>query len=232
MLNGIDPIIIFQFEKLTDSASETLSKIPLFDKLVSKIGLPPIPIYLSETLTGLYIDSEDKSIEIETSTETLHDGEDPIITQKALNSTVKINMKASSDSIGLTLLSAMCDLILPKVTSQEYSITYLHGATTIFGGLLHSFNVQQTEGTDLLMVSLELTKSSTKTQKKPGPPEVTPSSEAISLNSGISPTAASPVGPTAPLRGVPLKGPLPPGTAPATPGLPFPQVPIKVKGLG
>lgn len=231
MLNGIDPIIIFNFTKLTPSAEETLSKIPLISKLVSKASLPPIPIYLSETLTGLYIDGEDKSIEVQTTPETLADGAEPEVTQKGLSSTIKINMKASSDSIGLVLLSAMMDIIFPKVTSQEYSITYLHGATTIFDGLLHSFNVQSNTDSDVLLISLELTKAAAKTEKKVGPPEVKPDPEAISLNSGMSPTAAQKIGPTAPLRGTPLKGP-PIGTTPPSPGLPFPQPPIKVNGLG
>lgn len=214
MLNGIDPIIIFQFEKLTPSAQEEVSKIPILSKVVSKIGLPPIPIYLSEKLTGLYIDSEDKSIEIETTTESLSSGDDPVVNQKAISSTVRINMKATKDSIGLTLLSAVADLILPKVTSQEYSITYLHGAVTVFGGLLNSFSIQQNTENDLYNVTLEISKSSTKTEKKAGPPEVDPISESVSLDSGVPPSGI--------LR-PPLEGPPPQSPS---------QAPIQIGPLG
>ncbi len=159
MLNGIDPIIIFNFSKLSPDEAEKLSTIPIVGKVVDRIGLPPIPIYLSERLTGLYIDSEDKAIDIENSVETLGDGETPEVTQKAIDSTVKINMIASRNSIGLTLLSAVMDLIVPKVTSREYSITYLHGSITIFNGLLRQFNITQNSTNDLYNINLELSQA-------------------------------------------------------------------------
>lgn len=166
MLNGIDPIIIFQFSKLSPESKESVSKIPIVSSIVNAIGLPPIPIYLSEKLTGLYIQSEDKSIDIETSTETLADGGPPKINQKGLNSTVKISMVASNDSIGLALISSLCDLVLPKVSSKEYSITYLHGAVIVFQGLLHSFSITQTSDNSLYTVTLELVKSSGEEKKE------------------------------------------------------------------
>lgn len=215
MLGGIDPILIFDFSKLSATDEESLSKIPIISSIVSKIGLPPIPIYLSEKLTGLYIDSEDKNIDIETTTETLPDGSTPLINQKAINSTIRINLVAHRDSIGLTLLSAVCDLILPKVTSREYSITYLHGAVTVFAGLLHSFSINQNTQNELMNVTLEIVKTPIKPVKK-GPPEVKPISESVPLGAG---PAAPP--PTAPLGGpgsVGLKGPppQPPKAAPVT----------------
>lgn len=214
MLNGIDPIIIFQFSKLTPSAQEAVSKIPIVSSIVNKIGLPPIPIYLSEQTTGLYIDTEDKNIEIETVTDSLTDGAAPKTTQKALHSSVTINMQAKKGSIGLILLSAVCDLIIPKVTSQEYSISYLHEEVTIFGGLLHSLKVQAKAGTDLMDISIEIIKAYE--DKKAGPPEVKPVNEAVSLNDGgiVSPTG----GLTPPLAG-------PPPVVPSTPP------PVTLQGL-
>lgn len=156
MLNGLDPIILFNFYKSTPTQLQSLAKIPLVADIVDTIGLPPIPVYLSEKLTGLYIDNEDKNIDIQTSTETLSSGETPIVQQKGINSTVRINLIASRDSIGVTLLSAMADLIFQKVTSKEYSITYLHGAITVFGGLLHSFSINQNANDDLYNISIEL----------------------------------------------------------------------------
>lgn len=159
MLNGIDPIIIFNFSKLAPDLAEAVKGIPIISGIVSKIGLPPIPVYLSEKLTGLVIDTEDKNIDIDTTPETLSTGGEPVFNQKGINSTVKITMIAGKDSIGLTLLSAMADLIFPKCTSKEYSITYLHGAITVFEGLLHSFSIQQNAGNELYQVSIELVKA-------------------------------------------------------------------------
>lgn len=161
MLNGIDPIIIFHFRKIIPSLGSLLGTgptIPLTAEEPSSFPLPFIPIYLSERLTGIYIDNEDKNIDIDTTQETLTNGAAPVINQRGISSTVKINMLANKDSIGVALFSAMADFIFPKVTSKEYSITYLHGAITVFEGLLHSFSITQESGTDLYRIALELVK--------------------------------------------------------------------------
>ena len=181
MLNGIDPIFLFNFSKLIPGFAETLASIPVVSSIVDTIGLPPIPLYLSEQLTGLYIDAEDKNIDIETSVETLTDGADPVVKQKGINSTVKINMIASRDSIGLTLFTAMADLIFKKVTSKEYSISYLHGTVTVFGGLLHSYSVTQNRDNDLVNVAVELSRTSVATVPKTPIPVVTKVTGALPL---------------------------------------------------
>ncbi len=164
MLGGLDPILIFQFKKLLPGLLDlgsTVPKIPVVSsETSSSFPLPFIPLYLSESLTGLYIDTETKSIEIDSQAETLSSGDAEQITQRGISSTVKIDMIANRDSIGISLLSALSDLIFPKVTSKEYSITYLHGAVTVFNGYLHSFTIDQNSGNDLYKVSLELVKPS------------------------------------------------------------------------
>lgn len=180
MLNGLDPIILFNFYKASPTVLQSLSKIPLAADIVDTIGLPPIPVYLSEKLTGLYIDNEDKNIDIETVTETLTSGGAPVVHQKGLNSTVRIDLVASRNSLGVTLLSAMADLIFQKVTSKEYSITYLHGAITVFGGLLHSFSINQNTNNDLYNITIELSRSGIQTQSPIKVP-VVPGISGISL---------------------------------------------------
>jgi hypothetical protein len=69
-------------------------------------------------------------------------------------------MVPNADSIGISLFSALADLIFPKVTSKEYSITYLHGAVTVFAGLLHSFSITQKANTTCYNITLELIKPS------------------------------------------------------------------------
>ncbi len=49
-------------------------------------------------------------------------------------------------------------LIFPLVTSREYAISYLHGAITVFEGLLHTFAITQDPGTDKYNITLELIK--------------------------------------------------------------------------
>jgi len=179
MLNGIDPVIIFSFYKKTPSVSEAFSKIPLVAQYVNSIELPPIPIYLSEKLTGIFISSETKNLDIETTATTLADGEAPEFNQKGIGSVLTIEMQASKNSIGLSLLSAFSDLILSKVTSKEYSITYLHGATTMFNGLLHSLSITQTADDDLFRITLEISKGNV---KKVAVTQPTPDSGAATLD--------------------------------------------------
>ncbi len=159
MLNGLDPIIIFQFAKniyKTDLA--TGSKIPVSDGILSSLPLPFIPIYLSETLSGIYIDTEDKSIDIETTIDTGLISDIAKTNQRGIGTSIKITMKAAKGSIGLILFSALSDLVFPLVTSKEYAITYLHGAITVFSGLLHSLSINQESGSELYNISMELIK--------------------------------------------------------------------------
>ncbi|AEG42322.1 hypothetical protein BdPhPhi1402_gp25 [Bdellovibrio phage phi1402] len=169
MLNGIDPIIIFQFRK--KESSELIGPrspngqfertwtygVPIISEIPTFVDQPPIPIYLSENVTGLFIDTETKNVAVGTTTETLTDGKTPRTIQKGASSTVSVALKAKADSVGLILFSAMIDLLLEKVTSEEYAITYMHGATTIFRGLLESYSVSEVSGTDLITINFELT---------------------------------------------------------------------------
>lgn len=221
MLNGIDPIIIFEFSKLTEAQKNAVSKIPIVSSIVNTIGLPPIPIYLSEKLTGLFIDTEDRNIDIETTVETLSNGLTPNVNQKAISSNVRIVMKANKSSIGLTLISALADLIVPKVSSKEYSITYLHGPVTIFRGLLHSFAVTQNANDELMIVTLELSKQAQ--AKKAATVEVKPVGESVSLDGGALPASN-----TAPVSGTSSSG----LQGPPTPaGGSQPNIPIGGAGL-
>lgn len=174
MLNGIDPIIIFQFSKLSPEASTALARVPVISKIPTLVDAPPIPVYLSEEITGVYIDTEDKTIEIETTVEGKADGATPDVSQKPLGETLTINLVGNKNSLGLTLLSAMSGLILDKAISKEYAITYLHGAITIFRGLLNSFAVTQQANSDLLQIKIELSRGEVKTPKKPDDVPIVP----------------------------------------------------------
>lgn len=160
MLNGVAPIFLFNFFKLTESAQASINKIPVVATIVNAIGLPPIPLYLDEKLTGIYVDSESKNIDLETDMEASKDGKATSVRQRPVNSSVSIEMLANKDSLGLTILSAMMDVILPRVTSREYSISYLHGAVTVFNGQLNSFAINQNADNDLYRISINLTRSS------------------------------------------------------------------------
>jgi hypothetical protein len=157
MLNGIDPIIVFNFKKIVPGV-DSGGSIPIAAEVAQMFTLPAIPIYLSERLTGIYIDTESKSIEIQTETDTLKDGKTPKNNQKGISNTVRIEMVARRGAIGAALFAALADLVFPKLTSSEYSVTYLHGAITVFGGLIGGFSMNQEANTDLYKISLSLEK--------------------------------------------------------------------------
>lgn len=162
MLNGLDPIIIFQFSKKVPEVTELLAKIPLVSDIPTLVDQPPIPIYLSENLTGLFIDAESKSIDASTQIETKSDGSEVSVNQKGIASIVSIDMLANKNSLGLALIAAMADQVLERMSSKEYFITYLHGSTTVFRGLLHSYSMNQTADDDLLRIRIELSRGDSK----------------------------------------------------------------------
>lgn len=166
MLGGIDPIIIFQFGFLAPSLSADIAKIPIVSDIPTIIQMPPIPFYLSEQATGILIDSESKTVDINTDTETNAEGTTPDVNQKGLAAVVEVNIVSKKDSLQMIILSSLIDLIFDKLTSKEYAISYLHGATTIFGGALHSFSVDQNASSDLLLMKIGITRG-TKQPAKP-----------------------------------------------------------------
>ncbi len=163
MLNGLEPVIIFQIYK-TIPAAEVLAAVPLTSTPKTRATIAIVPIYLSENLTGLFIDTESKNIDIETSSESLTSGDPAAVNQKLIGSVLTINLKAKGDSVGLTILSAMAEQLLDKVTSKEYGITYVHGPITLFDGLLHGFSIENGGNDDLLKIKVELTRGRPKTQ--------------------------------------------------------------------
>ena len=156
MLNGIAPIIIFNFNKAIFGLTVVSDVGPTLPTPKWKLPLPPIPVYLDEKLTGIYIESESKTIDIETQANTNPEGDKPEVIQKGLNSIITVNALANSGSIGLSILLALSDLIFQRVTSQEYSITYIHGAMSVFNGLLESFSAEQNSDNSLYRLSFKL----------------------------------------------------------------------------
>jgi hypothetical protein len=168
MLNGIAPIIIFSFPFNPKGANfNAISGIPLVGSFIAKnVGIP-IPIYLDERVSGICVVDETKSIDVDTNPQQPFDIKTPIqVTQKGINSIVTVNMVAQKDSILLATLLALNDMIFARLVSQEYSITYLNGPTTIFDGLLHGFSSSQESNDDLVRVSLQISKAN---QKTPSP---------------------------------------------------------------
>jgi hypothetical protein len=180
VLNGLDPIIIFVLKAKKPITRSEFENLPIaeLDNRLSQVDLPPIPIYLSETLTGIFIQTESKNIDIETKLEG-EASETLAASQKLIGSIISIHMVANKDSVGFTLLSAIADMLLPKVVTQGYEINYFHGPIAVFNGLIHSFAVNQSADSDLLEITLEISKGA---DKKVTSTQVTPDSHAASVS--------------------------------------------------
>jgi hypothetical protein len=167
MLNGVAPILIFTFPVSEKSPTfNAIAGIPLVNEIVSAIGVP-IPIYLDERLTGVYVESETKAIDIQTTVEAKTEAGVPDVSQRGLDSLVTINMLANKDSIVLSAILALCDMVFQKVVAQEYKISYLNGVTTVFNGLLHGFQTSVDSDNDLVRITLQLSKSNQNLGNKP-----------------------------------------------------------------
>jgi len=189
MLQGIAPIIIFQIYKLLPEVQTTLASIPIVSTSKKKQTFAIIPIYLDMTLTGLVIDAESKNIDIKTEPDTTTDGEPGSVNQSALGSITTINLKGLKGSIGLTILLSLSEVLLDKLGSQEYEITYMNGAVTVFGGLLHGFSYDQGGDDDLYNIKIELSRGRPKTK----PVEVGQDPTAVRLGTtGATPPATAP----------------------------------------
>lgn len=172
MLGGTYPVIIFQFAKLNQALGPTVAKIPVISEIPSVIEQPPIPIYLDENVTGIIVDTEDKNIDIDTTTDTMTDGSEPQVNQKGIGTTLSITLQAKKNATGISLLTAMLDQVFEKLSSKEYAITYMNGAMTIFRGLVANYSASQNANTDLLTIKIELTRGQKQPTKKADDPEV------------------------------------------------------------
>lgn len=189
MLNGVDPLLIITLKNkgIFDFFGPESATPGFGDVLFDAIGLP-IPIYLSEKLTGIYVDSETRGIDVNTRVDPLttkdpvtQEVEPPQISQTSADSQVSVNLLARDDCILLTAILALMDLIVDRLVTSEYSITYINKSTVIFGALLHRFATSTSKNDNLVRMELVLS-----TAAKEAPTAKAPA-QAISKVAGAVP---------------------------------------------
>lgn len=191
VLNGVDPLLVIILKK---KPPEDLMGPPaptgFISSLLNAVGVP-IPIYLSErgfnrrlaandpllarvtANSGIIVDSESRSIDVNTKVESTTERDEltgetkpPEVTQTAVDTLLTVNLVASRDSVILTALVAIMELIVSKLVSREYSIHYINKSTVIFGGLLHRFATSINPNEDKMQIELVL---STAAKESPTP---------------------------------------------------------------
>lgn len=168
MLNGLAPLLIFNFPVLSGGETfNAISGIPLVgDFLAANIGVP-IPIYLDEKITGIFIESESKALDIDTESKQRFDGQPPEVKQRGITNLITINMLANKDSDYLAVLLALNDMVFSRVVARNYNVSYLNGATTVFNGLLHGFSAQASNDDTLMRLTLQISKANLKATIEP-----------------------------------------------------------------
>lgn len=191
MLNGADPLLIFHFfTKQQRSLTGEEIDASFLQQVVAEVGIP-VPIYLNERLTGIFVENQSRGINVSTTIDgnvekdpLSEDPLPPIVAQKAIDSTVNVSMLANKDSIMLTAILALMETIVSRLESAEYALTYLNGPIVVFKGLLTSFSTNVTSNDDLIRIDLNISNA------KNAPAAA---AKAIEPKSFVIPKAVSPV---------------------------------------
>lgn len=169
ILNKVDPLIIFKIaitDPIVNSFKEA-SGIPktggLANDILGAIGGLPIPIYLNEKLSGIVINNIANGYDIDTSVEGINKATALDVSQRVIDSTLTVNMTCNNkDSLVLAAIIAFMDIILRKAVSRAYTISYVSGSTVLLDGLLKSFNTDQDSDSDLVRMTMVLSKNNGK----------------------------------------------------------------------
>ncbi len=156
-LGGLAPLLVFQLYPLGVGAlvSGLIPFIPA--DIANAVGLP-IPIYLSERQTGIYVDTESRQIDMETQSQQLRTGAVQV-DQRGVNNSVTIKLFGKTDSVLLTALLAMSDMLFAMAAAKSYKVSYFNGPTVVLSGLLHGFTSSSPSGTNLVEMTFVINKS-------------------------------------------------------------------------
>lgn len=134
------------------------------DGILNKVGLgnfgAPMPIYLDDKLTGIYVDTEKYGLTVSTDAVINYDPNNGnkgnlVLQQKGESQQTVINLIGRRDSIILNMLLPALQSIYSKIIAKkDYRLAYFNKNTLIFNGRLASFEINQTRQNDLVSFSL------------------------------------------------------------------------------
>lgn len=144
MLNGLAPVIIYQYKPIDTSFS-------LFGFNIPSVGLP-IPIYLDEKITGIMGEGANSQINIETTTI------NGTTYQRQVSSDVSVKLRCRNNNvIGQTLITILGEAFKYSSTGN-YSISLFYDSSFILDGVLKSFYSRPVENTDLREIGITISK--------------------------------------------------------------------------
>lgn len=126
----------------------------------------PIPVYLSQKITGVYVDTDNKGLSISTDY-VVGVKKDPVtgaklrgnlvVEQAGESQNTTVNLIGRRDSVALNVLLPLFQSLYDKVISQkDYRIAYFNKNVLIFNARLASFEVNQTRENNLVSISIGL----------------------------------------------------------------------------
>lgn len=144
MLNGLAPVLIYQYKPIDTSFS-------LFGIDVPSVGLP-IPIYIDERLTGIMGDGANSRISIETSTV------NGTTYQRQVSSDVSVKLRCRNDNVVGQTLIAILGEAFKYSTTGNYSISLFYDSSFILDAVLKDFYSRPIDNTDMREIGITLSK--------------------------------------------------------------------------
>lgn len=140
MLNGIAPVFLIYFPK------------------AKGIWKFPIPIYLDEKLTGVYVDQNNEQLEVSTeSVADISDKKTVKVIQKGDKQTATVELIANKGSIGLNILLPLLKTLYDyTLKDKDYKIAYFNNNILIFNAKLARAAKVEGRTNDLIAITIEL----------------------------------------------------------------------------
>lgn len=159
-LNSVSPLIIFTLKAVNPFAGKAnLTGISaVANDIIGVAGGLPIPIYLDEQVTGMAVDSEDRTIAIETITQQPQNGEKATLNQKGITADLAINITCKKTSIFTQVILALAEQAYDLAVAKGCSVSYFHGAETLINGVMASLVTSQDSNSDLMKIQIRLNK--------------------------------------------------------------------------
>ena len=144
MLNGLSPVLIYQYKLIDTSFS-------IFGYEVPSIGIP-IPIYLDEKITGIMGEGASSKINIETATIN-----NQTYTRQVSND-VSLKLRCRNNNlIGQTLIAIFGEAF-KHTSADKYSISLFYDSTFIIDAYLKDFYSRPIDNTDMREIGITLSK--------------------------------------------------------------------------
>ncbi|MDR2426822.1 MAG: hypothetical protein LBD46_06580 [Endomicrobium sp.] len=166
MLTGLYPVLVLQKvidKKIRGSFSDgRITSTSIIETSLSK----PMPIYIDEILTGIYLISENRKAEFANDTTVDNETGEIKIKQKGLTNDVNLVFGASRNSIGMNILLPLIDVAFENAAIDKYVMSYFNGNTILFRAKIKHFSAEGNNTDNGIKINISLSKEDKIAEKK------------------------------------------------------------------